>query len=189
MNDRNNSSNSKVAHSVNDFYGRLAVKFGGADFRGKEPDVDLDKDSVWDYLSLSFSAFGYNGSTSAGDGNDQDLTRYGLEAEASYKKAILMLGATIGENNAVDKDTTDSTALSAEVDYIFNPKFALAMRYDSLQVDGKDTRTVYTPGVIYAPLQSFKLRLNAAIDSNPGNSDSGKSVSNTTGTLTATWSF
>ena len=115
----------KAAHnSVNDFYGRLGVKFGGADYHGKEPDIDLDKDSVWDFLSVSVSAFGYSGSTSKGDGVDHDLTRFGVEAEAAYKKVLLMLGATFGENNAETDDPLKSTALSAEVDYVFNPKFA-----------------------------------------------------------------
>lgn len=189
VNDRNNSSDSKVPHSVNDFYGRIGVKFGGADYHGKEPDVDLDKDSVWDYLSVSVNAFGYSGTTSKGDGIDHDLTRFGLEAEAAYKKALLMLGATVGENNADLDDPLKSTALSAEVDYVFNPKFALALRYDSLDVDGKDLRTVITPGIFYAPLQCFKLRLNAAIDSNPSNAATDKAVKNTTATLTAQWSF
>jgi hypothetical protein len=206
MNDRNNNTASaspstvnakgevvagKAAspNSVNDFYGRLAVKFGGADYHAKEPDVDLDKDSVWDYLSVSLSAFGYSGSTSKGDGVDNDVTRYGVEAEAAYKKALLMLGATFGENNAETDKPLKSSALSAEVDYVFNPKFALALRYDVLDVDGKDKRTLVTPGIIYAPLQSFKLRLSAAIDSNPTNAATGKAEDNTTVSLAATLHF
>ncbi|MHB8835626.1 MAG: hypothetical protein ACYC9Y_07950 [Candidatus Methylomirabilia bacterium] len=206
MNDRNNSTakagpstvNDKgefvpgkpaETHSVNDFYGRLAVKFGGADYHGTEPDIDLDKDSVWDYLSVSFGAFGYSGSTSKGDGFDHDLTRIGLEAEASYKKALLMLGATFGQNNAESDDPLKSTALSAEIDYVFNPMFALALRYDVLDIDGKDKQTRISPGVIYAPLQSFKLRLNATIDSNPTGAAPGKADANTTAILSAILSF
>ena len=171
---RTPSGQGRPPNSVNDFYGRVGVKFGGTDYHGKEPDVDLDKDSVWDFLSVSFSAFGYSGSTSKGDGVNHDLTRFGVEAEAAYKKALLMLGATFGENNAEADDPLKSTALSAEVDYVFNPMFAVAVRYDVLDVDGKDKRTVITPGIIYAPLQSFKLRLSAAIDSNPTNAATGK---------------
>ena len=189
MNDRNNSSDEKNPHSVNDFYGRIGVKIGGADYQGKEPDIDLDKDSVWDYLAISCSAFGYSGTLSKGDGVDHDLTRLGVEAEATYKKAILMLGATFGENNANDDKPLKSTALSAEAEYVFTAKVAAAVRYDSLAIDGKDQRTVITPGIIYAPLQNFKLKLNAAIDSNPKGADTGKAVKNTTATLTASLSF
>jgi thiol-disulfide isomerase/thioredoxin len=189
MNDRNNSSDAKAPHSVNDFYGRVSAKFGGTDYHGKEPDIDLDKDSVWDFLSLSVGAYGYSGSTSKGDGVDHDLTRIGLEAEAAYKKWLLMVGATLGENNAEADDPLKSTALSAEVDYLFSAQFAAAVRYDSLDVDGKDLRTVVTPCVIFAPLQNFRLRLSVAIDSNPSNAATGKAVENTTATLTASMSF
>jgi hypothetical protein len=189
VNDRNNSSDAKKPNSTNEYYGHLAVKFGSSDFHGKEPDVDLDKDSVWDYLSVSVGAFGYSGSTSKGDGVEHDLTRFGLEGEVAYKKALLMLGATFGENNAESDDPLKSTALSAEVNYIFTSQYALALRYDTLDVDGKDKRNVITPGIIYAPLQNFKLRLSAAIDSNPGNSATGKAESSTTATLQASMSF
>jgi len=206
MNDRNNNTakngpstvNAKgevVAgkaaepNSVNDFYGRVGVKFGGTDYHGKEPEIDLDKDSVWDYLSVSASAFYYNGSTSKGDGVEHDLTRFGLEGEVAYQKALLMFGATFGENNAESDDPLKSTALSAEVDYVFTSQYAVALRYDTLDVDGKDKRNLITPGIIYAPLQNFKLRLSAAIDSNPTNAAPGKAASNTTATLTATMSF
>ncbi len=206
MNDRNNNTaanapatvNAKgevvagkvaAANSVNDFYGRIGVKFGGADYHGKEPDIDLDKDSVWDYLSVSVGAFGYFGSTSIGDGVDHDLSRYGVQAEASYKKAILMLGATFGENNADADDPLKSTALSAGFDYFLSAKFAAGVRYDVLDVDGKDQRTVIIPAIIYAPLQSFKLQLSAAIDSNPTSANTGEADANTTATLSATLSF
>jgi hypothetical protein len=189
MNDRNNSSDEKNPHSVNDFYGRVGVKIGGSDYLGKEPDIDLDKDSVWDFLSVSFNAFGYNGSTSKGDGVDHDLTRIGVEAEALYKKWLLMLGATAGENNAEADDPLKSTALSAEINYLYSAKYAATVRYDSLDIDGKDLRTVISPSVTYAPLQNFKLRLSVAIDSNPGNAATGKAEKNTTATLTASMSF
>jgi len=197
VNDRNNSADAKNPHSVNDVYGRVGVKIGGADYHGKEPDVDLDKDSVWDYLSVSLSAFGYSGSSSKGDGVDHDVTRLGLEAGVNYKKLLLMFGATFGDNDqsagwgvAADKDTElKSTALSAEVNYVFNAKYAAALRYDYLDVDGKDLRTIVTPAVIYAPLQSFKLRLSVAIDSNPTSAATDKAESNTTASLSATLSF
>jgi len=195
MLDRNNATGKDAAgkdvspHSVNDFYGHLSVRIGGADFLGREPDVDLDKDSVWDFLSVTFGGFGYSGSTSAADGVDRDLTRYGVEAGADYKKFRLMLGATLGENNPDAATKVESTAISAEANYIFNPMFAVAVRYDSLEVDGKDTRTIITPGILYAPLQCFKLALRVASDSNPGNSATGKAVENTTASLAATLVF
>ena len=178
-----------TTNSVNDFYGRIGVKFGGADYHGKEPDVDLDKDSVWDFLSVSFSAFGYSGSTSKGDGINHDLNRYGVEAEAAYKKLLLMFGATIGENNTDAAEPIASSAFSAGFDYIFSAKFAAGVRYDVLDVDGKDQRTLITPAINYAPLQSFRLQLGASIDSNPTSAATGKANPNTTATLSATLHF
>jgi hypothetical protein len=206
MNDRNNNTaqaspatvNAKgevvvgkpaEPHSVNDFYGRIGVKFGGTDYHGKEPDIDLDKDSVWDFLSVSVGAFGYSGSTSTGDGVDHGLFRAGLQAEALYKRVLLMLGATFGENNSDADDPIASSAFSAGLDYIFNAKFGAGVRYDVLNVDGKDQRTLITPAIIYAPLQSFKLQLGASIDSNPTSAATGKANPNTTATLSATLNF
>jgi thiol-disulfide isomerase/thioredoxin len=206
MNDRNNNTASaapatvndkdevvpgKAAqpNSVNDFYGRIGAKFGGADYHGKEPNVDLDKDSVWDYLSVSVGAFGYSGTTSTGDSVNHDVYRVGLQAEALYKKALLMFGATFGENNADLDDPVGSSAFSAGFEYLFSAKYAAGVRYDVLNVDGKDRRTVITPGIIYAPLQAFKLQLGASIDSNPTSAATGKANANTTATLTATLHF
>jgi len=194
VNDRNNAvgkdadGKDLAVRSVNDFYGRVGVKFGGTDFHGKEPDVDLDKDSVWDYLSISLNAFGYSGSQSGPDHVNRDVTRFGAEAEVAYKKLLLMFGATRGENDT-SKAAVEITALSAEVDYVFNPMFAVALRYDHLDVDGKDPRAVVTPGVIYAPFQSVKFRLSAAIDSNPTLAATGKADKTTTAQLSATLSF
>lgn len=189
MNDRDNSSDKANPKSVNDFYARVGVKFGGADYQGKEPDVDLEKDSVWDYLSVTCGAYGYSGSTSVGDGVDHDLTRIGIEAGAAYKKFILMLGATVGENYAGEDGQIDSTAASAELNYLFSAKWALAVRYDHVDVDGKETRGVLTPGVLYAPLQNFKLSLRVAADTNPTNAAEGEADENTTATLSASMTF
>lgn len=189
MTDRNNSSDSKNPHSVNDWYGRVGVRIGGGDYLGNEPDVDLDKDSVWDYLGLTAGAFYFKGTSSAGDGVDRDLLRYGAEAGLSYKKFLLMLGATKGQNNPSATVETDSTALSAEANYVFNPMLALAVRYDRLKVDGKDDRTLVTPGIIYAPLQCFTLALRVMVDSNPKNAATDKGKQDTTATLTASWAF
>ena len=194
MNDRNNAPAGTAekpisSNSVNDFYGRVSAKIGGSDYHGAEPEIDLDKDSVWDYLYVTFGGFGYSGSTSTGDGVNNDLTRYGVEAGAGYKKLLLMTGYTIGENNPTAKTTVDSSAWSAEVNYVFNPMFALALRYDAVAVDGKDDRTVITPGILWAPMQSFKFGLRVAVDSNPTNANTGKAVEKTTATLTASMVF
>jgi hypothetical protein len=183
VNDRNNnlSKTATTPHSVNDYYGRVGVKVGGTDFRGNEPDVDLDKDSVWDFLYLTFGGFAYSGSTSLGDGVDHDLTRYGVEAGASYKKLLLMTGATFGTNNDGEAKEIGSTALSAEVNYVFGPKLAVALRYDRLEVDGLEDRTIITPAILYAPLQCFKLSLRVASET--------YTVDNTTATIAASFTF
>ena len=189
VNDRNNSSDAKAPNSVNDFYGRLGVKFGGADYHGVEPDVDLDKDSVWDFLSVSFSGFGYSGSTSKGDGVDHDVNRYGVESEVAYKKILLMAGYAVGDNEQSATTTVDSNAWSVEADYILSQKWAFTLRYDSVQVDGKEDREVISPSITWAPLQNFKLRLSYASDSNPTSADKGKAVETDAATITASMSF
>jgi hypothetical protein len=189
VNDRNNSSDAKAPHSVNDFYGRLGVKFGGSDYHGVEPDVDLDKDSVWDFLSVSFSGFGYSGSTSKGDGVDHDVNRYGVESEVAYKKILLMAGYSVGDNEQSATTTVDSNAWSVEADYILSQKWAFTLRYDSVEVDGKEDREVIAPSITWAPLQNFKFRLSYASDSNPTSADKGKAVETDAVTITASMSF
>jgi hypothetical protein len=179
--DRNNAPSGKPVHSVNDYYGHVGVRFGGADYHGKEPDVDLEKDNLWDFLSVELGAVYYKGSLSNGDGNDHDLDRFGGELGVFYKKFAFMTGVTKGRNNTDLENSTDSTAFSAEADYVLSDKFAFALRYDSLAIDGKDTKTNLTPGVLWAPLQNFKLRLTVNKET--------YTVNNTTATLTLYMSF
>ena len=42
-------------------YGHASYKIGGTDFKGHEPEVDLENDSVWDFLTITLGAFGYSG--------------------------------------------------------------------------------------------------------------------------------
>ena len=46
-----------------DWYGHISTKIGGADFKGVEPEMDLDKTSFVDFLSLTIGGYGYIGSS------------------------------------------------------------------------------------------------------------------------------
>ena len=77
-------SSAKSDRTGKDYYGHLSVRVGGTDFLGREPEVDLDHDSVWDFLTLTFGGFGYVGRSHDG-GND--FYRAGLEGELLYKRS------------------------------------------------------------------------------------------------------
>ena len=47
--------------NIKEGYGHISFKMGGADFLGNEPVVDLDSDSIWDYLTVTIGGFGYFG--------------------------------------------------------------------------------------------------------------------------------
>jgi hypothetical protein len=151
-----------IDKSAKEYYGHASYKIGGADYHGKEPEVDFGKDTIWDYLSVTLSAFGYSGETLDNTDNmTHSFHRAGLEAGVQYKKLSLMLGGVTGENKYSVDPTKKSAASSAELDYQFTSTLIGLVRYDVVAVDGQRTKTSVVPAVVYAHLQSARVLLSA----------------------------
>jgi hypothetical protein len=168
--------------TAKEYYGHISYKIGGTDYRGKEADIDFATESIWDFLSVSLGAFGYNGKTfDDTDNSIHNFCRSGLEAGVLYKKFSLMLGWVQGRNKYVNDQLKRSTANSAEIDYLFTSKLVGILRYDVVSVDEEPSVRHIIPALAYSPIQSSKIVLSV---------DQEKAVSNnTTGMLRAQIAF
>ena len=75
-------------------YGHLSFKIGGSDFLGKEPEVDLDQESMWDYFSLTIAGYGYVGRNSISLASSQrnNFYRAGVDLDAHLRDQFLAAG-------------------------------------------------------------------------------------------------
>lgn len=133
----------RTSRNGKDWYGHVSARLTGTDFLGNEPDVDLDHDSIFDFLTVTIGGFGYVGSN--------DLTakttslkipnyfyRTGAETDISYKVIRLRLASTLGAddnayNNAI---TIKSKSLTTQASYYIGSSLVLSGRYEYEQIDG-----------------------------------------------------
>ncbi|MBJ6800508.1 cytochrome C [Geomonas propionica] len=152
-----------------DGYGHISLKIGGTDFKGQEPEVDLEKDSLWDYLSVTLGGFGYwgqNGEFNA-SGVAQNLNnfrRIGAEADILYQRLHLKGSGSFGRDSnpefGVMKAPVDSKAYALEAEYYMGAPVNLVplFRYEYLNAgDGVIKRL--TPAITYAPLQNVRMSI------------------------------
>jgi hypothetical protein len=164
--------------NAKDGYGHISFKLGGADFVGHEPAMDLDSESIWDFLSLTVAAYGYAGKngtiTDAVDTSffDQQIRvvdvfnhfyRAGGDIDLSYRQLRLRLSGVYGRDSNptfVITPTSDvrSLVLASEAEYMFDTNLIGVFRYE-YQDDGSGITRRYIPAIAYAPLQNLKLTL------------------------------
>ncbi|WP_041970068.1 hypothetical protein [Geobacter sp. OR-1] len=149
-------------------YGHLSFKIGGADFLGNEPMIDLDSDSIWDYLSIMVAAYGYSGRNAnivGGVGeNFNDYYRLGVDLEMLYQKFRLRASGVKGRDSnpffSSARSYINSLAVSTEAEYMFDTNVIAAMRYEYLfDQTYVSERHVYAPYLAYSPLQNIRLVL------------------------------
>jgi len=159
-----------------DLYGHLSVRVGGTDFKGKEPEISLLKESAWDIfdtLALTFGTFCYLGSsnnfifdpaTNKDLAFPNDLYRVGFETEVLYKNLRLRLNTIFGHDE--NPQGPDGTGLSessrfymAQVQYIFMQNVLTAMRYEHQDIEHEGITNRYIPTVTFAPWQNIRLAL------------------------------
>jgi len=146
------------AQDTKEYYGHLSFRVGGIDFLGKEPEVDLDKDSIWDFLALTFGGFGYSGSDAAGS---NDFYRAGLESEILYKRFKMRLSGTFGHDDDTDGLGNEAEArfYLAQAQYLIGSNLIPAFRFEYQDVDTDGITRRYIPSVTYAVLQNLRLAL------------------------------
>jgi len=154
-----------------DGYGHISYKFGGADYLGNEPNVDLDKEeNILDFLTLTAGAYGYYGKNGKSNSPDPRNTyfRAGLDTELLYKIYRLRMLANYGEDdnvslavnpftNVVSKAGTFEGEVTLLVNLIAAARFEY-LQQESTSISFKNQylrRYVATVG--YAPLENLKL--------------------------------
>jgi hypothetical protein len=146
-----------------DFFGSVSVKLGGADYEGKEAAINLDSDSIFDYLMLTLNSYFYTGTIRGGAANAKDdYYRYGFEADARYQRFRSRIASTFGrDNNANFLTTPDekrSSVVIAEGSYLVGSNIIPGFRYE-YEDNGTYNFKRYIPYVSYAPLQNAKMVL------------------------------
>jgi hypothetical protein len=179
-----------------DGYGHISYKFGGADYLGNEPNVDLDKEeNILDFLTLTAGAYGYYGQNGIYNSPSPRNTyfRAGLDTELLYKIYRLRMLANYGEDDNVllaatpwVKVISKAATFEGEVTLLVN--LIAAARFEFLQQESASfafnnlylRRYVATVG--YTPLENLKLATEFKYEI-------GETGINRIGTLGATFSF
>lgn len=155
--DRNGQKN-------NEGYGHISAKFGGSDFRANEPDIDLDKESIFDYTSLVLGAYGYTGRNSIDLYSTQlnSFYRVGADIDLMVKNARLKLAFARERDTNPDfsshaENITDVWLAQAE--YMFTPDLLAFARYELTSQNDGSRINRYIPAVAFAPIQNVKITL------------------------------
>jgi hypothetical protein len=157
-------------------YGHISYKFGGADYMGNEPDVDLSKDeNILDFLTLTVGTYGYygkNGPNEAGT-NRNIYGRTGVDTELQYKIFRLRMLAGWGiDDNVAPRATAYwpiviSKVGTIEGEFTLLTNLIAAGRFEYLQEEtGSNVPSTifsnyykrrYIATLGYAPLENFKV--------------------------------
>ncbi len=154
-------------------YGHISYKFGGADYLGNEPDVDLFKEeSILDYLTVTIGTYGYYGKNgpSTSDSPRNIFGRVGLDMELQYKifRLRTLGGWGIDDNAAPSQLTYWPTVISKsatiEGEFTLLTNLITAGRFEYLQEVGGNPAIFndlylrrYVATLAYTPLENFKL--------------------------------
>ena len=148
-------------------FGSIQVKFGGADFEGREAPINFDNESIFDVLALTLGAYGFAGNNNVGTNRQlNNYYRYGFESDVRYQRYRLKLASAFGQDdNAILDSSTkgpminkQSRVYSAEGLYLIGSSIIPSFRYE-FQNDGTTITRRYIPSVGYSPLQNAKMVL------------------------------
>jgi hypothetical protein len=155
--DRNGQNN-------NEGYGHISVKIGGSDFHAKEPDIDLDKESIFDYMYLVVGAYAYSGRNSGTLTSNQrnNFFRGGVETDlvvmnARLKLAWAKLRDTNPDFSSHGEEVSDLYAVQGE--YMLRTDMIAFCRYEYLEMNDGTVEKRYIPAISYSPIQNTKVTL------------------------------
>ena len=159
-------SDLKEDQNGKDYYGHLEMRIGGTDFLGREPEVDLDRDSVWDYLTLTIGGFGYLGSARGGA---NDFYRTGLETEVIYKRFKARAGGTYGHDDdpAGSGQSVKSRFAMAQAQYLVGSSLIPSLRFEIEDIEGVGITRRYVPCLSYALMQNLRLAAEYVLAATP----------------------
>ena len=162
---------------TNEGYGHISVKIGGSDFRAREPDLDLDVESIFDYMYLTIGGYGYFGRNALDSASSErnDFFRGGVDMDFVMMNARLKLAWAHGEDKSPyigsDQEVT-TDVFAAQGEYLFTTDLMGMFRYEYQEIDNGDSVQRYIPAVAYAPLQNAKFTLEYQHAQADNNSDS-----------------
>ncbi len=149
-------------------YGHVSLKIGGSDLHGNEPEMDLDNESIFDYLTVTFGGFGYVGRNTQNDTASAVKNRFyraGGDMDLQYKRLRIKVSGVHGWDENPDYSDfapteRNSVVIGSEAEYYLgSPVNAAALfRYEYLD-DGHGITRSYVPAIVYTPLQNVKLSL------------------------------
>lgn len=148
-------------------YGHISLKLGGSDFHGNEPEMDLESESIFDYLTVTFGGFGYAGRNTIDDtgfGMQNRFYRAGGDVDLQYKRLRIKVSGVHGWDENPDYSSfpveRDSVVVGSEAEYYLGSPIdaAVLFRYE-YQDDGLEITRRYVPAVVYTPLQNVKFSL------------------------------
>ncbi len=149
---------------TNEGYAHLSLKIGGSDFKAKEPEIDLDTESIFDYIYLVIGGYGYSGRNSISLSSTQrnNFYRTGVDLDLVIKSARLKFGWARGQDNNPDFSShiqSETNVYTAQADLMLTTELLAFFRYEYLQSwDGQITRR-YIPALAFAPVQNTKVTL------------------------------
>jgi hypothetical protein len=160
--------------STKDGYGHISVKFGGTDFLGNEPEIDLERESIWDYLSITLAGYGYAGRNfdPVATGVKNNYYRVGGDMDLLYRRVRVRVSGVSGNDTNPDfltpKVKRNSMVLASEGEYLFgSPVNVIGVFRYEYQDDGEAIIRRYIPAVAYTPLQNVKLVLEYVYEDTP----------------------
>ncbi|MBI1920811.1 MAG: cytochrome C [Geobacter sp.] len=154
-------------------YGHISYKFSGTDFLGNEPEISLEEESVWDYLTITTGAYTYFGRNESSADVGNFFYRAGADVDLLYKRLHLKFAGVHGRDNnptfsSTSPDTRNSTVLAGEAEYMLgSPVNAISLFRYEYQDDGAGITRRYIPGIAYAPLQNTKVQLQYIYEDAP----------------------
>ncbi len=143
----------------NEGYGHVSIKLGGSDYHAREPEMDLDRESVLDYLYLVLGGYGYTGSNSIDLASSQrnNFYRVGADLDLVVMSARLKLAWANGEDKnpffATPHVVTKSDVYAAQGSYMITKDFMAQFRYEYQDVEHSPIVRRYIPTLSFSPLE------------------------------------
>jgi hypothetical protein len=161
--------------NAKDWYGHVSTKIGGADFKGTEPDIDLEHANLLDEFCLTLGGYSYVGSS---NDSTNDYYRVGLDAELMVKQLKLKVGALYGKDDsprntdpALDLLPTKSRLGFGQLEYQPDSAVLASLRYEIQDIEHQGVTRRIIPSLAYTPVQNVKLILEYASQNGAAGND------------------
>jgi hypothetical protein len=148
----------------NEGYGHISLKIGGSDFNAREPDIDLDQESIFDYMYLVLGGYGYTGRNSGSlvSNERNNFFRGGAELDFVFKNFRLKGAWARGKDANPDFGSHvehETDVYVSEADLLITPDLMVLFRYELQETDPGFEITRYIPAIAFAPIQNTKITL------------------------------